>query len=528
MARSSQRSFYAVLSVFLLLVAGGTAAIYYRPWQVLIQPWRDAVSDGGQGERVSSASTLSSQDYETEDIDSHHDDEGDHGDHVDISAAAARSFDLQLRAVSFGPYVKSLHVPAEIIEKPGQSGLSVTSPVQGIVENIHRFPGQALEAGDPLFTLRVADEALEAAQLSLLDILTRIAVTELEIERLNPLAESGAIVGRRKLEMDYQLKQLVSERSARVQELKLRGLSETQVRRIVEERELINEIEVRLETSSFAVTLAGDLTPTARLASVDVGLRDERSVSPTLDLAAKSSLASGPIFTLEQLDVFPGRRVSKGEQLCHIANHFELFIQGHAFESDILAVSQAMSNSSAVLAETGKGESMTQIRDLTITYIDNHVDSSTQTFPFYIPLPNRVISEQTDAQGRIFRSWQFKPGQRAHLFIPLETWDDQIVLPRDAVVRSGLESIVFRLPTGNAFQRRLTVEQRLARMEHKQSWELELVPVQVLHQDRSQCVIAKDGELRAGDIVVMSHAYQLFLAWKLQSTGGEAGHAHDH
>jgi hypothetical protein len=41
-------------------------------------------------------------------------------------------------------------------------------------------------------------------------------------------------------------------------------------------------------------------------------------------------------------------------------------------------------------------------------------------------------------------------------------------------------------------------------------------------------VIAKDGELQSGDIVVMNRAYQLFMAWKMQSTGGAAGHTHDH
>lgn len=520
MVGNLKQAYNPLLFVFLLLLAIGTAVVYYRPWEVLFRRSGDsseighptASDSGGTHDRAATG----------------HDHGDEHGPHVDISAAAAKSLGLELREVSLGTYVKSLHVPAEIIEKPGQSGLSVTSPVQGIVEMIHRFPGQALEAGDPLFTLRVADEALESAQLSLLDILTKIAVTELEIQRLNPLAESGAIVGRRKIEMEYQLKQLVSERSARVQELKLRGLSESQIQRIVEHRELINEIEVRLETSGLAVPLAGSASSDARLASVEVGQRKEQSVSETRDSAAINPLTPGPIFTFEQLDVFPGRRVAKGEQLCHVANHFELFIRGHAFESDVVAVSRAMSMSWPVLAETGMEDSTTQIRDLTIAYIDNHVDSSTQTFPFYLPLPNRVISEQRDAQGRLFRSWQFKPGQRGHLYVPLENWNDQAILPREAVVQSGPESIVFRIPIGNAFQRRLSVQERLARMEKVKTWELEPVPVQILHEDRSQCVIAKDGDLRTGDIVVMNHAYQLFLAWKMQNAGGGTGHTHEH
>lgn len=443
-------------------------------------------------------------------------------DHLDLTASAAKGLGLKLQEVQPGPYVKSLHVPAEIVEKPGQSGLSVTSPVQGIVLQIHRFPGQALEVGDLLFTLRVADEALEAAQLSLLDILTRITVTELEIERLNPLAESGAIVGRRKLEMDYQLKQMVSEKSARTQELRLRGLSQDQVQRIVDKRELINEIEVRLEFMSSEDSLASgaDSLEIVQTASHLQEGRPSMAVVPT-------STPSGLVFTVEHLDVFPGRRVTKGEQLCHIANHSELFIRGHAFESDVLAVSRAMNEAWPVTAETGLGDSRAEIRDLTITYIDNHVDTKTQTFPFFLPLPNRIVSEQLDAQGRLFRSWQFKPGQRTHLFVPMETWSDQVVLPRDAVVRSGVESYVFRLSASNAFQRRLSPSERLARLEQAEFWELEPVSVQVLHQDRHHCVLAREGSLQAGDLVVVNRAYQIYLAWKLQSSEG-GGHDHEH
>ena len=503
--RKTITKFRAGLFTAFLLTAIVTVGIYWKSWNT-DQGWLGR--GGGQTGMGSGLLMDQASDH-------HH----PHGDHMDISAAAAKSLGLQLREVRTGPFEKTLHIPAEIIEKPGQSGLAITSPVQGIVLLIHRFPGQALDADDLLFTLRVADEALEAAQLSLLDILTRITVTELEIQRLDPLAESGAIVGRRKLEMEYQLKQLVSERSARVQELRLRGLSENQVKDIVQHRKLVDEIEVRMETTAFAETLAGGASTATRLASAKVRAVDGQMIP--ID-----SSPSGPIFTLEQLDVFPGRRVAKGEQLCHIANHFELFVRGYAFDSDVAAVSNAMSQAWSVTAETGTGDSATEIHDLTITYIDNHVDKDSQTFPFYLSLPNRVISEQQDAQGRLFRSWQFKPGQRAHLYVPLETWSDQIVLPRDAVVSSGPESLVFRLPT-NAFQRRLNFEERLARMEKAETWELEPVAVQILHQDRNHCVIAQDGELRAGDIAVVNRSYQLFLAWKLQSSGG-SGHAHEH
>ncbi len=423
----------------------------------------------------------------------HDPDHEEHGDHIDLSATAVKNLGLKLAPVGLQTFRKHLPIPASVIEKPGQSGLTVTAPTQGIIREIHRFPGQSLQPGDRLFTIRVTDEALEAAQLSLLDILTRITVTERELDRLDPLAETGAIVGRRKLEMDYQLKQLLSEREARLQELRLRGLSATQVARIVDQRELVAEIEVRLEV--------GDSEPD-----------------------------SGPIYTVEQLDVFPGRSVRKGDELCHIANHHELFIRGEAFESDVPAVRDLAKTDWTITAEFDQGGSHLRVEGLRVTYLDNHVDPTTQTFPFYLALENEVVAEQHDAAGRLFRSWRFKPGQRAHLHVPVDEWIDQIVLPRDAVVRTGPEAFVFRLEDPADFTDPSLWDSATSADDLADSvmTELEPVGVHVIYQDRHSCVIAADGELQVGDVVAMNRAYQLFLAWKLQMSGGDSGHHHDH
>jgi membrane fusion protein, heavy metal efflux system len=450
-------------------------------------------------------------------------DHEDHRDHVDVSAMAAKNLGLQFGMVKSGPFRKHLHIPGMVIEKPGQSGLAVTSPIQGIIREIHKFPGQAISPGDLLFSMQVSDAALENTQLALLETLTRIAVTEREISRLDPLAESGAIAGRRKLEMQYQLMQLQSERDARLQELRLRGLSDEQIALIVEDRELVGQIEIRLNIGQSA----GDSTLATRLASSDA------VADPDRHHAADDP---GPIYTVESLDVFPGRAVTKGEELCHIANHHELFLRGEAFESDVPVVRRLKASGWAISAEFGDGDGRTRVDDLSITYMDNHVDPGTQTFPFYLTLHNRVVSEHRDNAGRLFRSWQFKPGQRAHLFVPVEQWTDQIVLPREAVVRAGPDAFVFRLEDpqqasghfGGAEETRLRRgEERLAALADLPEFEMEPVSIHVLHQDTANCVIAANGELQIGDVVAINQAYQIYLAWKLQMSGGGHDH-HDH
>lgn len=454
-------------------------------------------------------------------VEDEHDDH-DHDDHVDISASAFRNLRLQLGVVERRSFVQRRHLPATVVEKPGQSGLSVTAPIQGVVREVFGFPGQSLQPGDVLFRMQVTDQALEAAQLSLLDILTRITVTEREIARLDPLTETGAVIGRRKLELEYQLKQLEAERAARLQELRLRGLNATQIDRIVTYRELVDQLEVVLEVPSNMLRSSG--------VADDGSIRSVRWLGGDRSLANEALLSEPkPIYTVETLDVFPGRAVLKGEQLCHVAQHAELLLRGEAFEDDVPQVRAVASRDWDIVAEFGQGEGRFQVEGLAVAYVDNHVDAASQTFPFYLDLPNRVVFEREDAAGRLFRSWLFKPGQRAHLFLPVAEWPDAIVLPREAVVFRGPSVYVFRLHTDDfEIPSHLASDELLRWLERLPEFEFEPVEVQVLYRDSQSCVIEPTGLLQVGEVIALNQAYQLYLAWRMQLAGGGGGHDHDH
>ncbi len=463
--------------------------------------------------------------------------------HVDLTPAAVRSLGLRFGRVAHESFRESIQVPGTVTEKPGRSGVVVPSPTNGIIRRIHRFPGQVLNPDDLLFTLRVMDEALETAQLSLLETLSRIRVTERELTRLDPLAETGAIVGRRTLEMEYELEQLRATREARLQELRLRGLDDDHLSRILDERELVSEIEIRLDRGHPADGIdsgehgsaSASRSPSAASPSA-AGERDDFGPAD----AVVSGRDSDALFTIESIDVFPGRAVKKGEELAHIASHQELYLRGEAFESDVPAIREAVSRGWKVEADFG--ETGPEPEELEIAYIDNHVDATSNTFPFYMTLANRVVSQRRDASGRTFWSWKYKPGQRSHLRIPVAEWRDQIVLPRDATVRVGPETMAFRLDldpspgdsgtgdlgTGDSGTEagEGDLDRILAGLEF---FELEPVSVELLHQDRQWCVIADDGALAVGDIVALNHSYQLHLAWRLQRSGGDLlDHDHDH
>ena len=146
-------------------------------------------------------------------------------------------------------------------------------------------------------------------------------------------------------------------------------------------------------------------------------------------------------------------------------------------------------------------------KDSKLLYLADQIDPESRAFHFYLELPNKIVLDQTACTGRRFIEWQFKPGQRMELRVPVEEWKDRIVLPVDAVVDEGAEMYVYR-QNGDHFDR---------------------VPVHVEYRDRNDVVIANDGALFPGDIVAGQGAYQIHLALKNKSGGGidpHAGHNH--
>jgi hypothetical protein len=146
------------------------------------------------------------------------------------------------------------------------------------------------------------------------------------------------------------------------------------------------------------------------------------------------------------------------------------------------------------------------ISGLKIFYLSDSVDVRARMFPFYIRLPNQLIRDVKDESGHRFVEWKFKPGQRMQVHVPIETWEDRIVLPVSGVAQDGAETYVFER-NGDHFDR---------------------VPVHVEYRDDRYVVIENDGRL-LGSTVTLTGAQQLHLALKNKSGGAidpHAGHSH--
>lgn len=104
-------------------------------------------------------------------------------------------------------------------------------------------------------------------------------------------------------------------------------------------------------------------------------------------------------------------------------------------------------------------------------------------------------------------TWKYRVGQRLEVRVPVEAWEQQIVLPVDAAVKDGADWFVFQ-QNGEHFER---------------------VAVHVKYRDQSNVVIENDGAIFPGDVIAMRSAHQMQMAIKNKSGAGADPHAgHNH
>ncbi|GAB4137581.1 MAG: hypothetical protein Tsb009_05230 [Planctomycetaceae bacterium] len=146
------------------------------------------------------------------------------------------------------------------------------------------------------------------------------------------------------------------------------------------------------------------------------------------------------------------------------------------------------------------------IDNLSIIFVANEIDSVSRALYFYVGLPNELSTKKSSRMNR-FLSWKYRPGQRMQILVPVEVWNDVIVLPVDAVAQEGPEFYVF-VENGKRFVRRA---------------------VSVKYRDQFEVVLDYDGSISPGDRVAMNSAHQLLIALKNQAGGAvdpHAGHSH--
>jgi len=467
----------------LLLVAAGLAVSFYG-WQPLL---RKFVPSPSAGDHAADA-------HEHEGDDHGHDHAHDDPDSIELSEQARRNISLEVGSVELRTFERAMTVPGMVVERPGRTKIVVATPLTGVVTEVRAIQGEAIPPGTLLFRIRLTHEDLVDSQTKFLQTLEELDVENREIERLQKLTD-GVIAGKVILERQYARQKLEALLNAQRQALILHGLSEPQVDQIRAERRLLRELQV------FAPT-------------PEEGKDEFRLTRNPIEPVSYSALEPAPglkppsPYVVQELTIHKGQSVQAGDGLCVLADFSELYIEGSAFEQDAPLLVEAANrgwNLTAML-DTSRGRAET-VENLKVIYLANQVHQETRALHFYVALPNQIVRDATTSDKHRFIDWKYKPGQRLQLRVPVEQWDERIVLPLSAVAQDGAEFYVFQ-ENGRRFVRR---------------------SVHVEYHDQSWAVIAQDGSIFPGDAVVLSGAHQLQIALKNKSGGGidpHAGHSH--
>ncbi|WP_237607327.1 efflux RND transporter periplasmic adaptor subunit [Roseimaritima sediminicola] len=444
-------------------------------------------------------------DHDGHDHDGHDHDGHDHEGHneetsLDLSAQAMRNIGLSketIQPVRLSTFRRSITVPAVVVERPGRTRVQVATPMTGVVTHVHAVQGEAVEPGSLLFQIRLTHEDLVNAQTEFVRTLGELDVEEREIERLRGVTQSGAVAGKLLLDRQYARDKLSALLQAQREALRLHGLSEAQVEKIASERRLLRELQI------FAPSPDGhpedEMQLTGRFQDPDAS----ESPAPPVDANAPHT---GPMI-MQALNVHKGQSVSAGETLCILSDYDALFIEGMAFEQDVSELRRASEQQWTVDAIFSRPGGQTEVvSGLQIAYLANNVDPDSRTLSFYVHLPNEIRKDRRVAGVR-YIEWNYLPGQRLQLRVPVEQWPDKIVVPVEALAREGAESFVFQR-NGDHFDR---------------------VPVHVEYRDQYSAVIASEGLLRVGDVIALRGAHQMQMALKNKAGGGVDPHAgHNH
>lgn len=410
---------------------------------------------------------------------------------VKLTLQARKNLGLTARPVRLQSYWRTIQVPGVIVERPGRSDREVTAPAEGVVAQIHAFPGDTVRPGAALFTLRLISQYLQTAQADLFKAARETELIAEQRRRLESAARSGAVAEARLIELDQEFRRQAAIIQASRQDLLTRGLTTAQIDEVA---------RGRFVTSIDVAAPAGDLAGDAQTASAAAERASPGEPADEVD-------GDGPAYEVQDLAVALGQQVAAGQLLCTLSNHHALYIEGHAFKREAPFLERAAQNRWAVDVEFADDDGThwpALNQTFQIRHLANSIDPAGRTFNFYLLLRNQ--SRVYDRGGRTFLVWRFRPGQRVRLHVPVEEFRDVIVLPAAGLVREGPEAYVFR-QNGDLFERR---------------------PVHVLHEDRRYVVIAPDSRVPPGVYLAQTAAASLNRVLKAQAAEGRPAGVHVH
>ena len=163
---------------------------------------------------------------------------------VELAKTTVDNMELKTGKFEVRDYFETIVLPAEFVERLPDGRHQIVAPIGGQVEQVFVSPGQAVSAGAPLFQLRVTDEQVSEAQVAFLSVMSDLDSNSAQLERSRRLADREIIAGKKVIELELKLNELNSRRRAIEQELLLRGLSEEQLRALIDHQTLVSSLTI--------------------------------------------------------------------------------------------------------------------------------------------------------------------------------------------------------------------------------------------------------------------------------------------
>ncbi|QEF98553.1 Biotin-requiring enzyme [Stieleria maiorica] len=410
---------------------------------------------------------------------------------LELNPQARKNLNLVSKAVKPTDYWRVVTIPGMVQDRPGVSDRGVTSPAVGVVSQIHVYPGDTVQPGEPLVTLQLFSEYLQATQTALFKAAQEILLVQAELDRVTGLASVGGVSGSRVIELRNEIKRQQTQVQASRQELLTRGLRHEQIEQI--------------ESGNFVSTIEIVAPQPRSLDRVTTEGNDRAVVEASFIVADQPDRWIA--YEVQQLRVELGQTVQAGQVIADLSNHQSLYVVGHAFKREAVFLEAAAQQGRVIeieFADDTPGNWPDLEQTFSIRHLSNTIDPDSRTFDFFVPLSNQSRSYRKNEET--FLVWRFRPGQRARIHVPVEQLDNVFVMPADAVVNEGSESYVFR-QNGDLFNR---------------------FSVHVLHQDRRHVVIANDGSMTPGAYFAQNAAASLNRVLKAQTASGEQPGLHVH
>lgn len=292
---------------------------------------------------------------------------------LEISEQARKNLSLVAKAARPQSYWRTVVIPGEVDDRPGLSDRGVTSPAVGVVTAIHAFPGDTMRPGEPLFSLRLFSEYLQATQTQLFKARQETAIVQAEIDRLSGAVNTGAVSRSKLIELQSEISRQNTLIQASRQELLTRGLTPGQVQQI-ESGTFVSTVEVVAPPVRDFDAFANRPAP-----------QEIQQVNLVNEFAQDQPIA----YEVQELAVELGQQVQAGQWLANLSNHQMLYIVGHAFKREATFLEKAAQEGRPIeveFAEDEEGSWPELQQTFKIRHLSNSIDTDSRTFDFFVPL----------------------------------------------------------------------------------------------------------------------------------------------